>query len=33
MQLACKSNPYNVKVMSQDELLDFFTPLELSFQT
>ena len=31
MQLACKSNPYDVKVMSQDEFLDFITPLGTAF--
>ena len=31
MQLACKSNPYNVKVMSQDEFLDFTTPVGTVF--
>ena len=29
MQLLC--NPYNVKVMSQDEFLDFTTPLGTAF--
>ena len=31
VQLACKSNPYNVKVMCQDEFLDFTTPLGTDF--
>lgn len=31
MQLGCKSNPYNVKVMSQDEFLSFTTRLGTVF--